>query len=345
MNNSPPDTASLKKQEYPIALLDLAEKFYEYRKFDVNSLYRRCEIKAEQISRQQNSISGLQFYELVLACASISLPGKPLSVQMADCIPITTPGGMFGVASFTAKDVQQALQVMIDYSHTVMPAYTFDRIGVGSEWHILLKPAVSFGKLQAEIDEMVCGYFLNFRHFSKWSNPPVQVHLSHAALGDKFDYENQFKAEFLFSQQACKVVFKKHHLIAPLITHNKATFNEVYLKLKNSSRAASAHCAEETVRKILQQRLAEGRSTSITQLAELLNISERTLARKLQREQVSFVEIKQQTSIDYAKLLLDGSEYPISKIASICGYNSDSNFSRAFKNLTGETPKQFRNRK
>ena len=344
MNSDSSKLIALNTRAYPIALLDLAEKFYERRKFDVESLYTRCQIDPSQIARQQNSITGCQFRELVAACADIALPGTPLSVQLADCIPITIPGGMFGLASFTAKDVRQALALMIDFSHTVMPAYKFERISVGKQWHILLHPAVDMGAVQAHIDESVCGYFLNFRHFARLSEPAIQVHLRHEPLGDIGAYEEHFKAKFFFSQKSCKLIFDHHHLQEPLLTHNKATFDEVYLKLQDSDPSIAHSSVVAKVKKMLQSRLSQGQSTSISQAADMLNISERTLARRLQREGASFVELKQQASMDYAKLLLESTEQPVSKIARTCGYNSDSNFSRAFKSSTGQTPKQFRGR-
>ena len=150
--------------------------------------------------------------------------------------------------------------------------------------------------------------------------------------------------EFFFSQKSCKLIFDHHHLQEPLLTHNKATFDEVYLKLQDSDPSIAHSSVVAKVKKMLQSRLSQGQSTSICQAADMLNISERTLARRLQREGASFVELKQQASMDYAKLLLESTEQPVSKIARTCGYNSDSNFSRAFKSSTGQTPKQFRGR-
>lgn len=335
-------TPSFQAPIFPIALLDLAENFYACRKLNKSALYQRCKISPEQVSRSELHISGWQLRETLRCCKDIARPGSPLSVQLADYIPITVPGGMFGLASFTAKDIHQALEVMIEFAHTVMPAYRFERLDVGGRCHIIIKPAMDFGDVQFLLDEAVCGYFLNLRHFAQFSDPPIQVHHSHEPLGEIADYESYFKAKFLFSRKTMEVIFEKHHLGQPLYTHNLSTFNEVYCNLKSTSHSVSNISTSSKVKKYLQLRLANSQSTSICQIAEQMNISERTLARRLHNEESSFAEIKQQVSVDYAKLLLESTEYPICKIAHICGYNSDSNFSRAFKGSTGQTPKQFR---
>lgn len=344
MSSESEASPSFQAKVFPIALLDLAENFYVRRKLSKTALYSRCQISPAQVLREESNISGWQIREIFRSCKDIALLGTPLSVQLADYIPITAPGGMFGLASFTAKDIRQALEVMVDFSHTVMPAYRFERLNIGSQCHIILKPVMDFGEVQFFLDEAVCGYFLNLRHFAQFSDPPIQVHLSHAPLGEIAAYEDYFKAKHLFSQKTIKIIFEKHHLSQALYTHNQATFNEVYCNLKGASDSISKLSISAKVKKNLQLRLADGQSTSICQMAEKMNISERTLARRLHNENSSFAEIKQQVSFDYAKLLLESTEYSICKISHICGYNSDSNFSRAFKTSTGQTPKQFRSR-
>jgi AraC-like DNA-binding protein len=335
---SPPFDAPI----FPIALLDLAEKFYERRKQSLGALYKRCKITEAQISRSDAHITGWQFRELLRSCKEIAMPSPPLSVQLAEFIPITIPGGMFGLASFTAKTVQQALEVMTDFSHTVMPAFQFERLMINGRCHVVMRPQMDFEDVQHELEEAICGYLLNLRHFAQLSAPPVQVHFAHTLRGNIEDYENYFGAKYLFSQKTTEVIFEKHHLIQPLYTHNQATFDQVYNSLKSTSEPESCGSTSKKVKQILMQRLAQGQTTNITQITEDLHVSERTLARRLRQENHSFVELKQQVSIDYAKYLLGSTEQPICKIAQACGYNSDSNFSRAFKHSTGQSPKQYR---
>lgn len=47
--------------------------------------------------------------------------------------------------------------------------------------------------------------------------------------------------------------------------------------------------------------------------------------------------------IHQACLLLTETDYPISRIGSMCGYHSDNYFIRQFKQMTGTTPSKYRN--
>ena len=334
---------ALHRKNIPIALLDLAENFYERCNRDIATLYQHCQISEEQAQRRQKYLSGWQFQELNRCCLDIAVPDIPLSVQLADCIPITVSGGMFGVASFTAKNIQQALEIMIDYAHTIMPAYRFEGRILGDKYHVELVPILDFGDMQGHIDESVTGYFLNLRNFCKLTAPPIQVHLTHAPFGEISDYENHFRAKYLFSQKKIEIILGKHHLKTPLITHNRETFDEVYQRLKTEFGQTEAESASNSVINFMQECLTRGRSISLTKAADAMNMSERTLARHLQQEGNSFANLKQEVSINHAKVMLAKTNYPISRIADMCGYNTDSNFSRAFKNVTGLTPKQYRN--
>lgn len=326
---------------FSISLLDLGENFFEHRKENVEKLYQRCEITTEQIARSESCISGWQLREMLRSCRDIALPGQPLSVLLSEFVPITVPGGMFGLACFTAKTVDQALKLMVDYSHTVMPAYQFERVDTCGKCHIVMRPAIDFGEVQHHLDEVVAGFFLNLRHFSNLPLPPPRIHLTHDAMSDVSLYENHYKARFSFSKRIIEIIFENHHLAQHLHTHNQSTFEQVYASLKTSIPPSTASLTSK-VKNILRQRLANGLSIQITQIAEQMHYSERTLARHLQNENTSFLELKQHVSIEHAKFLLASTEDPICRISQACGYNSDSNFSRAFKNFTGKTPKRFR---
>jgi AraC-like DNA-binding protein len=77
-------------------------------------------------------------------------------------------------------------------------------------------------------------------------------------------------------------------------------------------------------------------------VATELFMSVRTLHRLLQREQISFREIVNETLTLRAKLLMDQNELNITQIAQELGYSDAANFTRAFRNQTGITPSEYR---
>ena len=77
-------------------------------------------------------------------------------------------------------------------------------------------------------------------------------------------------------------------------------------------------------------------------IANSLNITTRTLRRKLADEGSRFQDIKDSVRRDHAIHLLNHSVLPIQSIATQLGYSETAAFIRAFTKWTGQTPKAFR---
>jgi AraC-like DNA-binding protein len=78
------------------------------------------------------------------------------------------------------------------------------------------------------------------------------------------------------------------------------------------------------------------------EIAQRLGVSQRTLARRLASEGVSFVEVLDNLRFDLAKRYLQEPGLPTSQVGWLLGYKESSAFIHAFKRWTGKTPKQMR---
>ncbi len=78
--------------------------------------------------------------------------------------------------------------------------------------------------------------------------------------------------------------------------------------------------------------------------ARKLNLSSRTLHRRLQEEDSSFRAIKDAVRRDLALSYIEKSNQPIAKIAASLGFSEPSTFFRAFQTWTGIAPTVYRNR-
>ena len=89
----------------------------------------------------------------------------------------------------------------------------------------------------------------------------------------------------------------------------------------------------------------EARDLTVVKLAEYLNLTERTLARKVNDAVgTSVLKFLEQMKINQAAEQLVFTNQTINKISDDLGYTDDSNFRRTFKRLTGMTPKTYRDK-
>jgi AraC-like DNA-binding protein len=77
-------------------------------------------------------------------------------------------------------------------------------------------------------------------------------------------------------------------------------------------------------------------------VAQKLGMSQRTLARHLASEGLTFVEMLKELRIDLAKRDLADRDLSISQNAWLLGYKDISSFTHAFKRWTGDTPRTTR---
>jgi AraC-like DNA-binding protein len=78
------------------------------------------------------------------------------------------------------------------------------------------------------------------------------------------------------------------------------------------------------------------------QIARKLGMSQRTLARRLALEGLTFAGILDDLRSDLARRYLDDAHLTISQIAWLLGYQEASAFTHAFKRWTGKTPRDMR---
>ena len=94
------------------------------------------------------------------------------------------------------------------------------------------------------------------------------------------------------------------------------------------------------VRQLARENLAQPRSLDC--VADALHMTPRTLRRRLQAMGTSFQEIVERTRRAMAVDLLVRTRQPVEVIATELGYADPSNFGRAFRRWTGQSPRQYR---
>lgn len=84
-------------------------------------------------------------------------------------------------------------------------------------------------------------------------------------------------------------------------------------------------------------------SVSEEKIAAILNLSVRSMQRKLKEEGSSFKELLNQTRQELAEQYIENSRLSINEITYLLGFSDPANFSRAFKRWHGVSPSQYRN--
>lgn len=127
----------------------------------------------------------------------------------------------------------------------------------------------------------------------------------------------------------------------PLIMSNPESLKHT-LSLCEMESAIQGNSELDFIRRVQQQFTLSGEYPSAEQVAEKLHISIRTLRRKLEAEGSSYKQLLENARRRDAIRLLDNPQLEIQQIAELLGYNTPTNFSRAFRQWTSKTPREYR---
>ena len=108
-----------------------------------------------------------------------------------------------------------------------------------------------------------------------------------------------------------------------------------------SSRRSNTGALRVQVENAISPLLPHGQAKASV-VAKKLGMSERTLARRLAEEGVTFNEILQQLKASLSIRYLEDNSMPISKIAWLLGFEDASSFSHACRRWTGRSPRELR---
>ncbi len=169
-----------------------------------------------------------------------------------------------------------------------------------------------------------------------------QAHFRFARPRDLAEYQRIFGTAPRFGEPVTKLVFPAEVLDLPIAMGNPE------LRVIAEAQAASALKALDSepeilrrTRRAIEQRLGSEHA-ALDDIAAMLNMSGRTLHRRLADGGCNFRELADAVRRARAEALLRDPAVALAEIAFLLGYREQSNFQHAFKRWTGRTPGEFR---
>ncbi len=171
---------------------------------------------------------------------------------------------------------------------------------------------------------------------------PTSISLTHNEPEDPAEFHALFRCPIEFSAVENRFNLSKKIADKRLISANPqlALINDKIV-IETLAKLEKDNIVARVKTEILKQ-LSSGKVTDAS-VAEAINIAQRSLQRKLQRENTTFRSIFNDLRKELAQKYLQDSNMNLIDIAFNLGFGEYSSFSRAFKNWTGVTPSAYRN--
>jgi AraC-like DNA-binding protein len=246
-----------------------------------------------------------------------------------------------GYGTSASSTLKEAFERVCRYCHIVSDAVDYRFVQRGTKYHFLIEPAVDIAP--EAIDAIVSTYLRMARSLVGRQCSPLSIELRRPRPSVIDDYERLWRAPLRFGAEQNRMIFDAESIEQPLETGNPelarqsdAISSRYLARIERNNIAAR-------VREVLTLRL-EGGEPSQECVAETLNMSARTLQRKLGDNGTTFKEILDETRHGMALAYLSSAQRSVNDVTYLLGFSCTSSFTRAFRRWTGLSPSDWRAR-
>ena len=251
--------------------------------------------------------------------------------------------GMLARASLTAPDLGTALKRWCRHHGLLTDDVRLELSVAGTHATLTLE---ELHPLPASVRELSIAFLLrNVHGLACWyvdSRIPLQeARFPFPSPPHADAYPHMFPGPLQFGAPPAALRFDARYLKLPLRRDEKALAQMLQRAL---SITVLPYRRDRLLVPQVRQALAAhpDRSHSAEALAELLNVSARTLHRQLKEEGARLQQLKDEVRMERAKDLLYRTRKPVKQVAAEVGFRNEKSFARAFKAWAGVAPGEFR---
>ena len=249
--------------------------------------------------------------------------------------------GYLGLLAENSPNVRTALDNLVRYFHIHdargVPILEVSK-GTASLGYTIFENSIVGGP--EIVDFAVASLFNILRRLCGPSWQPLEVGLPRQRPRNTRPHDAAFNAPLRFGAEHGVIVFSTDWLTQPVRDANPLIFRLVKDHVEELE-AESVESFEARLRRLLRT-LVLTRRCSLEALSELFRLEPRTLARRMEREDIKFRALVDEARYEVARHLLADTTLAMTHVAAMLDYSEASAFSRAFRRWSGKTPIAWR---
>ncbi|MFI4997054.1 MAG: AraC family transcriptional regulator [Hyphomicrobiales bacterium] len=246
--------------------------------------------------------------------------------------------GLVGLLVEHSPDVRAALKNLIRYLHLRdgrgVPTLEVTN-GTASLGYTIFETSIP-GALEI-VDWAVAAGFRIMRRLcgSLWQ--PIEVMLPRPRPQSTKAFDSLFEVPVRFGEERGAIIFSSEWL-----AHSVPGANPLIRKLlEDRIRELDVESFEAKLRRFVRT-LVMTKQCSLVTAAELFGIEPRSLARRLEHEEIEFRKLVDEVRYEVSQHLIADTSLAMTQIAASLGYSEASAFTRAFRRWSGMTPMSWR---
>jgi AraC-like DNA-binding protein len=266
---------------------------------------------------------------------------EALGLAVASQVTHTTFHAL-GFSLIASRTLTEAFERTVRYFRIVTDVSEIEFRPADDRYVFSIRPAGAGDRLPApEAIDAFISLFVRFcRSLAGRDFTPLEVRLVRAQPEKPDAFAAVLRCPLRFAAPANEIHLPRAAMDMPLETADAdlARHNEAILERQLADQDSSV---KNKVRALMTEQLPQG-EPSAELLARRLNLSLRSLQRKLAAEGTSYEELLSDTRCALALGYIRDPHYSISEVAYLLGFSDTGSFTRAFRRWTGQTPSAWR---
>ena len=250
--------------------------------------------------------------------------------------------GVLGYAALSSANLAQSRELFIKYDALVEHILTPNTEVGNGKWVTELVETFPLGEiLPFAVEEFVSRTVGLASSLTNRPFPVLELRLSYPPPPALDAYRQAFDCPMLFNQPRNLVYWDINCLADPISLANQDVFKLCEQQCQILvNKLADGSLLSSNIRDALVK--TPGEFPSLEAMARRLKMGSRTLRRRLVKENLTYQQILDDTRKDLAIQYLEYTSLTPKEIGYLLGYNSVSNFRRAFKGWTGKKLTDYR---
>ncbi|HTF17754.1 MAG TPA: AraC family transcriptional regulator ligand-binding domain-containing protein [Chryseolinea sp.] len=300
---------------------------------DVDRVCAMLEINPHDLNDSERLVpfkAAAEVWDVVLAETHHPLLGLHLGEKISPAIL-----GMIGYLMQSSRTLYEAIIQLAKFNdlHSTMMKYII--VEAHGQVEIQYHPATMWlhqypESVRQSMELAMSGLVTLFRTISSRSVFPAKVEVFHPSRHVE-EYERIFRAPILFNAGQYALTFRKSDLAFPIASFDKSLFTRFGDILEKKLQSLNAE--EKFSDRIRQVILTEfkGNSPSVDSVAAHMNMTARSIQRRLKDERTTYREIAGRFKKELAEIVLTDPKFSASEVSTLLGYSDPSALRKALK--------------
>lgn len=247
-----------------------------------------------------------------------------------------------GFAWLTSDSLYDALARVVRYFRAISDAMELELSLAGDECRLSVGRVLYRRRSQDQSQDALWSALVSLcRVSSGESFAPVSLELERPQPPCAAEFYALFRAPIRFGAERDAMVFRRDDVERPLPTANRALARHNERIVADYMARLDENSFSDRVRIRLIESLPSG-GVDAEDVARALNVSVRTLQRRLADEGTTYSGLLDQARRELAVRFIGEQRMPVKEATYVLGFSEPANFSRAFKRWTGVSPSDYR---